>query len=183
MDPRPMPPELAEAVSFHGHLCPGLLIGYRAALAARQALGLSRSQDEEVTAVVENDSCSVDAIQVLLGATFGKGNLKWLDHGKQVFTVTDRKQNRAVRVAFVGDSLRPRKPDGGVDREAFAEILQTEPDERLLKVEEVAPAPPEPARIEPSTPCGRCGEMVQESKTVLRNGRAYCRACAREMDR
>ncbi len=183
MDPRPMPPELAEAVKFHGHLCPGLLIGYRAALAARQALGLARSQDEELTAVVENDSCSVDAIQVLLGATFGKGNLKWLDHGKQVFTITDRGQNRAVRVAFVGDALRPRRPDGSVDREAFIKTLLEEPDQRLLKVEEVAPTPPDLARIEPSVACGRCGEMVQESKTVLRNGRAYCRACAREMGR
>jgi formylmethanofuran dehydrogenase subunit E len=73
-----LPADLDKVVAFHGHLCPGLLIGYRAAKAARQALGLAApSQDEELVAVVENNSCSVDAFQVLLSTTFGKGNLKW----------------------------------------------------------------------------------------------------------
>lgn len=185
MDLGPLPPDLQQAVDFHGHLCPGLLIGYRAAKAARRALGLgpARSADEELVAVVENDSCSVDAFQALLGTTFGKGNLKWLDYGKQVFTVSDRNAGRAVRVAFVGDGLRPRRADGSVDREAFARLLLSEPDERLLKVEEVQTAPPDTARIEPSFPCGRCGEAVQESKAVFRSGQAFCRACAREMGR
>lgn len=185
MDLGPLPAELKQAADFHGHICPGLLIGYRAATAARRALGLgpARSADEELVAVVENDSCSVDAFQALLGTTFGKGNLRWLDYGKQVFTVSDRNSGRAVRVAFVGDGLRPRRPDGGVDREAFAKLLLSEPDQRLLKVTEVAAAPPDLARIEPSIPCGRCGEAVQESKAVLMSGRAYCRACAREMGR
>jgi len=185
MDIGLLPPDLRQAVDFHGHLCPGLLIGYRAAMAARRALGLGteRSADEELVVVVENDSCSVDAFQALLGATFGKGNLKWLDYGKQVFTVSDRRSGRAVRVAFVGDGLRPRRPDGSVDREAFAKLLLSEPDQRLLKVEPAATAPPEMARIEPSVACGRCGEAVQESKAVLMSGRAYCRACAREMAR
>ena len=180
MDQAKLPPDLQQAVRFHGHLCPGLLIGYRAARAAALALGLGRSQDEELVAVVENDSCSVDAFQVLLGTTFGKGNLKWLDHGKQVFTVTDRGRARAVRVAFHGDGLRPRRPDGSVDREAFMEILLNAPDEEILEIREVPPAPPEMARIEPSLTCARCGEAVQESKAVRLDGQDLCRPCARE---
>ena len=181
MDLASLPPDLQEVVRFHGHLCPGLMIGYRAARAASAALGLSRSQDEELVAVVENDSCSVDAFQVLLGTTFGKGNLRWLDHGKQVFTVTDRRRGRAVRVSFVGDGLRPRRPDGSVDREAFLEILLHAPQERILRVDEVAAAPPDTARIERSLTCARCGEAVQESRGVLSDGLAYCRPCAREL--
>ena len=181
MDMANLPPELVETVRFHGHLCPGLMIGYRAALAAARALGLERSQDEELVAVVENDSCSVDAFQALLGTTFGKGNLKWLDHGKQVFTLTDRRRNRAVRVAFTGDRLRPRRPDGTVDREGFLDILARAPEADILKVEEVAPAPPDEAVIEPSLACARCGEAVQQSRAVTIDGTSYCRPCAREM--
>lgn len=181
MDLATLPSDLQEAVRFHGHICPGLLIGYRAAKAAAQALGLEHSQNEELVAVVENGSCSVDAFQALLSTTFGKGNLKWLDHGKQVFTLTDRRRNRAVRVAFTGDCLRPRQPDGSVDREAFSRILLEAPDSQLLKVEEVPPAPPEMAHIEPSLTCARCGEAVQESKSLSMAGQTLCRPCAREV--
>jgi formylmethanofuran dehydrogenase subunit E len=180
MSSAPFPPGLARAVDFHGHLCPGLAIGYRAAQAAARALGISPSADEELVAVVENDSCSVDAFQALLSTTFGKGNLKWLDHGKQVFTVTDRRQNRAVRVAFVGDHLRAKRPDGSTDREKFLAALLEAPDEQLLKVSEVPPAPPDLARIEPSLACARCGEGVQQSKSVASGGRVLCRPCAAE---
>ena len=97
-----LPDDFREAVRFHGHLCPGLAIGYVAAKVAAQVLGIGASEDEEVVAVVENNSCAVDAIQVLLGCTFGKGNLIFKDWGKQVFTFIDRNANRAVRVAFTG---------------------------------------------------------------------------------
>jgi len=76
-------PDLQRAVIFHGHFCPGLAIGYRAAQIAMDALRTDRAEDEELVAIVENDSCAVDAVQVLSGCTFGKGNLIFRDHGKQ----------------------------------------------------------------------------------------------------
>jgi formylmethanofuran dehydrogenase subunit E len=39
---------------FHGHMCPGLAIGIRAAEAALELIG-PHSKDEEVVAVVETD--------------------------------------------------------------------------------------------------------------------------------
>src|SRR5680860_1042679 len=93
-----LPADLQRAVDFHGHVCPGLVIGYRAAKAAAHALQVETSGDEELILIAENDSCSVDAFQVLLSTTFGKGNLYFRDHGKQVFTVGDRHSERAVRV-------------------------------------------------------------------------------------
>ena len=97
-----LPDDFREAVRFHGHLCPGLAIGYVAAKVAAQLLGIGTSEDEEIVALVENNSCAVDAIQVMLGCTFGKGNLIFRDWGKQVFTFMDRRTNRAVRVSFTG---------------------------------------------------------------------------------
>ena len=62
-----------KCVEFHGHSCGGLAIGYRAALYAKELLGTGRSEDEEIVCVAENDACGVDAIQVLLGCSAGKG--------------------------------------------------------------------------------------------------------------
>jgi formylmethanofuran dehydrogenase subunit E len=69
----------SDAVRFHGHTCPGLTIGYRAAEAAIRELATERDVNEELVAIVENDSCSVDAIQAVTGCTLGKGNLIFKD--------------------------------------------------------------------------------------------------------
>ena len=75
-----------ECVAFHGHSCPGLTIGYKAALYAIRLLDLSFSEDEEVVCISENDACCVDAIQIMLGCTAGKGNLLFHMTGKMAFT-------------------------------------------------------------------------------------------------
>lgn len=72
--------DLREAIQFHGHLCPGLALGYRVAKAALRELKAERPRDEELVAIVENDSCAADAIQFITGATFGKGNLIFRDY-------------------------------------------------------------------------------------------------------
>ena len=53
-----------KCVSFHGHACGGLTIGYKAALYAIDLLGLSFSEDEQIVCVSENDACGVDALVV-----------------------------------------------------------------------------------------------------------------------
>lgn len=59
---------------FHGHVCPGLALGFVASDFAMAKLLASHAEDEELVAVVENDACFADAVQVLTGCTFGKGN-------------------------------------------------------------------------------------------------------------
>jgi formylmethanofuran dehydrogenase subunit E len=175
------PPDLQETIRFHGHLCPGLLIGYRAAKAAMAQLGVTRSEDEELVAVVENQSCSVDAVQVLCGCTFGKGNLFFRDYGKQVFTIGSRKTQKAVRIALRGDLAKPVGADRKTDREKFMGQLLREPLESLYRVS--APQidfPPE-AQIHSTLVCNRCGEGVMETRTVTRDERFYCIPCARKM--
>ena len=84
---KPYPEDFEAIVRFHGHVCPGVALGYRAAKIAAALLQADRSEDEELVAIVETDACGVDAFQVLLGCTLGKGNLLFRDYGKQVFTV------------------------------------------------------------------------------------------------
>ena len=80
-----IPEDLDAVVQFHGHFCPGLAIGVRAAELALREIG-PRAADEEIVAIVESDMCGVDAIQFMTGCTFGKGNLIHLDYGKNAFT-------------------------------------------------------------------------------------------------
>ena len=45
-------------VAFHGHSCPGLAIGFRAATEALAYLGVNGpAADEELVCVTENDAC------------------------------------------------------------------------------------------------------------------------------
>lgn len=55
-----------KSVEFHGHICPGLVLGYKAAVIAMSELGITRAKDEELVAIVENDACGVDAINILV---------------------------------------------------------------------------------------------------------------------
>jgi formylmethanofuran dehydrogenase subunit E len=55
-------PSFEEVVRFHGHKCPGLALGYRAALIAMSEVKASESSgDEEMVAILENDACGIDA--------------------------------------------------------------------------------------------------------------------------
>ena len=71
-----------DCAEFHGHECGGLTIGYKAALYAIKLLDIGRAEDEEIVCISENDACGVDAIQVMLGCTAGKGNLLFHLAGK-----------------------------------------------------------------------------------------------------
>jgi formylmethanofuran dehydrogenase subunit E len=57
------------------------------AAAAMESLELFRAEDEELVAIVENDTCGVDALQCVVGYTFGKGNRLFRDDGKHVYTI------------------------------------------------------------------------------------------------
>ncbi len=188
-----------DAVSFHGHRCPGLALGYRAAGVGLAALGADPADDEEVVAVVENDACGVDGLQVRTGCTFGKGNLRFLDHGKHVYTFYDRQTGRGVRVAtrpdfstsrfdpgfgalrerVQGDAATPEEQDEYERRlRGVCDAILAAPAGDLFVVTPIAGPPPAPARIHRSVVCDECGESVSEHRVVERGGRRLCIPCA-----
>jgi formylmethanofuran dehydrogenase subunit E len=87
-----------DVVAFHGHSCPGLALGYRVSQRVLKEFK-GRAEDEELVAVVENNSCAVDAVQVITGCTFGKGNLVFKDYGKQVYTFVKRPFGKGLRIS------------------------------------------------------------------------------------
>jgi formylmethanofuran dehydrogenase subunit E len=166
---------LGNATAFHGHLCPGLVIGYRVAKAVLGRFGPKRSEDEELVAVVENNSCAVDAIQLMLGCTYGKGNLIFKDHGKHVYTIYRRDgAKKALRIY----AKRPALPEGLTKEQTALALLDASEDDLLTISESEAPIPP-PARIEPSQSCVRCSEAAMESRLRLHQRKLLCLPCWR----
>ena len=79
-------------VTFHGHGCGGLAVGFRAVLYAWELFGSGRAaEDEEIVCVAETDACGVDAIQALMSCTVGKGNLIFNLQGKNAFSCAPRR--------------------------------------------------------------------------------------------
>lgn len=186
-----------DVVAFHGHACPGLALGYRVGSIAVKELNLSDiSSDEEVVAIVENDSCAVDAIQVMTGCTFGKGNLIFKDYGKQVYTFAKRPSGDSIRISIDFNppeeseeekALWKRYMNGDRSEEVIKAVhsrkakkiraILDAPDDELMKVTRQNIQLPEEARIYPSIRCEICGEKVAEPKARIKDGKIVCIPC------
>ncbi|MEW6214322.1 MAG: FmdE family protein [Nitrospirota bacterium] len=195
---------LEDVVEFHGHICPGLVLGYRVSMFALKELW-GRADDEELVAIAENDSCAVDAIQVMTGCTFGKGNLLFRDYGKQVYTFIKRPSRN--RVTMTGDGIRIsvkwKSPEETEEEKKMWErymkgdrsdkvlkavhnikskkidaILHAK-DKELFKVLKGKVNLPEEARIYPSIRCALCGEKVMEPRARVKDGKVVCIPCCK----
>jgi formylmethanofuran dehydrogenase subunit E len=191
-----------KCVEFHGHTCPGIAIGFRAAQILMDQLGARKAPDEELVAVVETDACGADAIQVMTGCTFGKGNFVFKNYGKHAFSLTDRKQGRTFRVCLRPGALNLSRDHraliekvrsgqaskdetdqyGRLQRERIESILKA-PAESLFKIEEVPPFIPPEAKIVESAPCDFCGELTKINMLREIDGRKACISCAHKRGR
>jgi formylmethanofuran dehydrogenase subunit E len=183
------------ALAFHGHGCPGLSIGIRAAELCLRDLG--HNDDGTLVAVVETDSCGVDAIQALTGCTIGKGNLIHRDYGKMAFSFyrrLDGKSFRAIVRPEIMCSMRDEmrglygKVQAGLAtkeesqrcdelRDQIDAIIMNSALEELFIIDTPQrPMPSGPMVLE-SLKCHACGEMTMESRTRRIGGRDYCIPC------
>lgn len=185
-----------ECARFHGHVCMGLTIGYLASKLAIKLLREKRAVDEELVCVTETDACCCDAIQVLTGCTFGKGNLIYRDIGKMAFTFASRTTGEGVRLVLRPEirnvpekerSLGQKIREARASKEEMSEyekLYETRSEalfdggpEAFFTVEDMKiPLPPK-ARMAPSKMCDICGEAVMETKLTSINRTSYCRAC------
>ena len=165
-----------KAAAFHGHVCPGLTIGYRAALYAIDLLELTFSKDEQVVCITENDACGVDAIQAILGCSVGKGNLLFHIRGKQAFSFYNRKTGKAVRLM-----LNPKPRD--MSREESFEYYHQCSNEEMFTVSEPKLQLPEHARLFDSYVCDCCGEATGANWIRLAGGKKLCLDCYDSYDR
>jgi formylmethanofuran dehydrogenase subunit E len=165
--------EWEECVRFHGHMCPGLAFGFRAATEAVRILGISRSEDEDVVCISESDGCGVDAVQCVLSCTAGKGNLIIRMTGKNAFSFFDRTAGKSIRIV----AKRFERP-GAEDRRRFTEHVLNAPFDSLFTVGDVRHGLPEKARIYDSAVCGRCGEAFRADLAQMSGGTVLCADCS-----
>jgi formylmethanofuran dehydrogenase subunit E len=188
--------DFRKCVDFHGHACPGLAMGYVAAKAAMAWLGERRAEDEEIVAIVETDACGADAVQVMTGCTFGKGNLLFKDYGKTAFSFLSRASGKGIRLCAKPSafSLTPEHralfekvwsgKAGEEDLKAFWELhrqrtldVLKRPADDLYLLQEVTTRLPPRAQVLDSRTCGRCGEPVMASRLTETKEGLLCRAC------
>lgn len=184
-----------DVVVFHGHICPGLALGYRVSMFALKELG-ERANDEELVAIVENNSCAVDAVQVITGCTFGKGNLIFKDYGKQVYTFIKRPSGDGIRISVEFKSPeetdeekhmwdRYMRGDRSEDvlktvhnrRSKKIDMIMSASDDELLKVTKGKMNLPEEAKIYPGLRCTSCGEKMMEPRARIKDGKIVCIPC------
>ena len=165
-----------DCVAFHGHECGGLTIGYKASLYAIELLKLDFSADEQVVCISENDACGVDAVQVMLGCSIGKGNLLFHMRGKQAFSFYNRKTGASVRLV-----LKPR-PEGMTKAESFAYYQSCEPKD-MFDVKDATIQLPEKARLFDSYVCDCCGETTGANWIRLAGDKKLCLDCYESYNR
>lgn len=190
------PEDLKKCIEFHGHICPGLSLGYIAAKEAMKLLEETFSSDEELVAIVETDACFADAVQVITGCTFGKGNFIYRDYGKLALSLLSRNKGKGVRIclrpeAFPADeehlglikkvlerraTEEERKRFQQLHAERSRRVLEQRPQD-LFDIKEIEFEIPPTARLEKSLRCDACGEPTMVSKLVELEGKRLCRGC------
>ncbi len=185
---------------FHGHKCPAMPMGLRVGAAAMNKLGVERAKDGQLVAFTDlgEDHCATcfgDGLQVIMGTTFGKGNIKKSHKGKWAVTVVNRATGKAVRVtpraeamlankatSFFKDYREKSIPASQVPDEVVEPLVQkviNAPDEMLLDISDVFDYNLEPKKDSfAGFVCEDCGEMTVEEYGRIKGDKKVCIDCA-----
>jgi formylmethanofuran dehydrogenase subunit E len=190
-----------DVVDFHRHLCLDIAMGYRIAKTAMREMGTEAKNLKDVVAIVENETCAVDAIQEFTGCTLGKRNLIMAGTGKPVYILLNTKTGNAVRIyckyweTFDQDGSFGKRRKQATSPQATAEEQQAfqrelnskikeilrAPEETIFSIKRVTlPAPPKVGKYK-AEPCSRCGEHTHIGRFVEQNGQKICKDCQEEL--
>lgn len=186
-----------DVVDFHRHLCLDIAMGYRIGKTLTREMGKELRTMKDVVAIVENETCAVDAIQEFTGCTMGKRNLILAGTGKPVYILQNTKSGNAVRVyckywetfdldgAFGKRRKHASSPDATAEEQQLwqrelntkiKEILRA-PEDVLFTIQKVTlPAPPKSGKYK-AAPCEGCSEHTNVERLAEVGGRKLCPAC------
>lgn len=194
-----VPLMLANAAHYHGHLCPELAIGYRAALIAQRDLGLSRKNAHQFFILAENMSSAIESLQLISGCTIGNQNFFAYDMGKHCYYfgcfLNAQEPRKALRLALTSLVVDPRPKEGLEKRiisgqadqrerkeyqqaidNAVQEILKV-PEKDLFAKSRVSLDPPRAIGPLRYICCSCCGEVTAVEKCNPSEGGLFCRPC------
>ncbi len=190
-----------QSVQFHGHTCPGLAIGFRAAQLALRELFKEDIPLEKRWTQVDSSycACGIDAVQILTGCSTGKGNLVVKDWGKEVYTFGISGKPEALRIVIKKEAWPPDKfwetrkkvmsgEAGEEERENFLQMREKATKAALELSEEdfctyswikkEFPAKKYEFKL---VDCPSCGEPVQENRLQEWEGKNVCGSCLENM--
>ncbi|MDD4874414.1 MAG: FmdE family protein [Dehalococcoidales bacterium] len=161
---------------FHGHVCAGIAMGTKSALAAMRTLGFDphEKKHKDLIVYVETDRCMTDAVQIVSGCTPGKRSLKYVDYGKFAATFVRLSTGEAYRVTTIKDF------DKNLSVEDLLKAVAETPDEEMLLLQKVEVNIPEtdlPGAPMERAICVACGERVMDGRTIFKDCKAYCITC------
>lgn len=183
-------------VDFHGHLCPELVIGMKASEYAQELLFPGQQPRGRISAVVENSSSALDALQVLLGVTVGNQCLKILNFGKHNYTFSARETTKCfilrLKTQHYGDECEYAILEEKTRRNLITldEVVDFQQllDGRVRKLLgacpkelfEVAETIAMPQTLEASAvyvACFSCGQQMLQERAVAYREKPYCIPC------
>ncbi|MGM0502439.1 MAG: tRNA (N6-threonylcarbamoyladenosine(37)-N6)-methyltransferase TrmO [Bacillota bacterium] len=183
---------------LHGHFCPFLSLGAKAAAYAMQQLDSKSEGLEEVVAITETNSCFSDGIQYVTGCTFGNNALIYRDYGKTAVTIATRDgagirlylenydvvANNYPEADKLFDKVIAKREGTAAEKkklnqkwqEVSFELLEYAVED-LFKIEEVEVDLPDYAPIKKDRFCSQCGEKIMNGKEVTMENEDYCIPC------
>ncbi|MEF2230928.1 MAG: FmdE family protein [Pseudodesulfovibrio sp.] len=190
---------IENTIAYHGHVCPGLSIGIRAAELALRDVGDPTTFP--MVAVSETDMCGVDAIQFITGCTLGKGNFIHRDYGKMAFSFYNRDTGKGIRAVldpsrsalfseYRGLANRDARGEASPEEKKHMLTLRGQLQKHLMQIElddlfnitALDKGLPRPPRILESLTCAHCGEPTMESRTRRMGGEILCIPCFEAVD-
>jgi formylmethanofuran dehydrogenase subunit E len=184
---------------LHGHICPAMPLGIRAALEAMQALGVGRARNKELHVIMENGPshaalCFSEGVQMGTSATFGKGEITRTNEGKNAFSLIDKKTGKGLRVSinygffekmmnseFVNKrkaGIEPYNIDRNLPITMIQNMLRT-PTEAIFSISDITTYELPSAKGSFNYyQCTRCKEPLYEPGVRLRDNEFVCISCS-----
>lgn len=193
---------LHSAAILHGHLCPQLAQGVRAACLGIKLLALSWEARKDIIAILEIKNGFSDGVQMVTGCSFGNDGLIYRDYGKTAVTILPRRNKEGIRVCLnpkfvhefqyeypeatalfkrieidrrIATGKEQRLMDSYME-EISLDILQRE-DEELFKWERKALTTMHDSPVYYTKTCECCGEDVSVAKAITNNETILCPEC------
>jgi len=170
-----------KAKEFHGHVCPGIVLGTRLTIAGMRELGMNpKEKNKNLIVYIEIDRCGADAVQAITGCSLGHRSLKYKDYGKFAATFVNTQNGNAIRVSI---HEKNRAEHDKLPPKEVIRVLSEAPEQEILKIEHVRLTIPKedlPGFPVGKAVCSRCGEQVSDNRHVMINGQPLCRNCVGE---